>query len=106
VLRVEAAVHSQRIPKNMPLVSRQNWAKLTVVVAEETKRKTMSCALPRPDGHTNSSGGCFEEVAGKLIDRIPKSEDAPGHAIPREIQRLDNSHNVSIGWVGGPTVPA
>lgn len=59
------------------------------------KSETVSCAPLGPGCHADARGR-LEEVTGELIYWVAESYDAPSHAAPLEIKRLDDrTHNVS-----------
>ena len=68
------------------------------------KSETVSCAPLRPGRHANGRGR-LEEVARKAVDWVAESDEAPGHATPVEIKRLDDrAHNVSQRVSGIQTI--
>jgi len=68
------------------------------------KPETVSCALLRCYRHVNGRGR-LEEVAGELIDWVAESDNAPSHATPLHVERVDNrAHDVSQRVSGSQTI--
>jgi hypothetical protein len=68
------------------------------------KPETVSRALLSCCRHGNSRRR-LEEVAGELIDWVTKSDNAPRHATPLHVERVDNrTHDVSERVSGSQTI--